>query len=164
MELITPDFGIFFWQTIILLFVLFILGKFAWKPILQILKQREESIEEALKGAQEAKQLLTQMKAEQDQLLENSSREREKMINEAIASKNHILETAQLETMHLSDKILKEAREVIQAEKEMAFEKLKDEIALISIRVAEKLLARELDDDNKQEELVKRLLKEKHLN
>ncbi|OJW72290.1 MAG: ATP synthase F0 subunit B [Candidatus Amoebophilus sp. 36-38] len=164
MELITPDFGIIFWQTIILLFVLFILGKFAWKPILQTLQQRERNIEEALKGAQEAKEILAQMKAEQDQLLENSSREREKMANEAIVTKNSILEAAKIEAQHLSDKVLRDARETIEVEKTMAFDKLKHEIGVISIQVAEKLLAKELNKENKQEDLVRRLVKETHLN
>lgn len=164
MDLITPDFGIIFWQTITLLFVLFILGKFGWKPILQILKQRETHIEEALKGAEEAKQLLAQMRAEQEKLLEKSNREREKIISDAVASKNDILETAQIEARMLSDKVLKEAREVINTEKEIAFDKLKQEIFLISVQVAEKLLAKELNTENKQEELVRRLIKETHLN
>jgi F-type H+-transporting ATPase subunit b len=164
MELITPDFGIIFWQTTILLVVLFILGKFAWKPILQTLRQRETHIEEALQGAQEAKEILTQMRAEQDQLLENSSREREKMINEAIAAKNSILESAKIEAQHLSQKLLKDARETIETEKNMAFDKLKQEIAVIAIQVAEKLLAKELNKENKQEDLVRRLIKETHLN
>ena len=164
MELITPDFWIIFWQTIILLFVLFILGKFAWKPILQTLQQRERNIEEALKGAQEAKEILAQMKAEQDQLLENSSREREKMANEAIVTKNSILEAAKIEAQHLSDKVLRDARETIEVEKTMAFDKLKHEIGVISIQVAEKLLAKELNKENKQEDLVRRLVKETHLN
>jgi F-type H+-transporting ATPase subunit b len=164
MDLITPNFGIIFWQTITLLFVLVILGKFGWKPILQILKQRETHMEEALKGAEEAKQLLIQMRAEQDKLLENSSREREKIINDAVASKNDILEAAQIEARQLSDKVLKEAREVINTEKQIAFDKLKHEIFLISIQVAEKLVAKELNTENKQEELVRRLVKEIHLN
>lgn len=164
MELITPDFGIIFWQTIIFLVVLFILGKFAWKPILQILKQREQTVEEALKGAQEAKQILAQMKAEQDQLLENSNRDREKIITEAITTKNNILEAAQLEAKQLSDKVLEDAREVIAIEKDMAFEKLKDEMFLMSLQVAEKLLAKELSHENRHEALVKRLLKETELN
>jgi F-type H+-transporting ATPase subunit b len=164
MDLITPDFGIIFWQTITLLFVLLILGKFGWKPILQILKQREAHIEEALKGAEEANQLLAQIKAEQEKIFEESNRERERIISDAVASKNDILETAKIEARRLSDQVLKEAREVINTEKEIAFDKLKHEIFLISVQVAEKLLAKELNTQDKQEELVRRLIKDTHLN
>src|ERR1700744_1223320 len=97
MNLITPDLGIIFWQTIILLVVLVVLGKFAWKPILQVLNERENYIKKSLENAQEANQLLAQMKTEQAKLLEDSTREREKLVNEAVAAKNAILESATTE-------------------------------------------------------------------
>ena len=164
MDLITPDFGIIFWQTITLGVVFFILGKFAWRPILQALKQREDAIETSLRNALEAKQLLAQIKVEQDQLVESSTKERDKIINEAIINKTTILETVQEESNHLRDQVLKEAREIIIAEKELAFNKLHNEMALISIQLAEKLLNKELTTNNQQEELVRSLMKDIKLN
>lgn len=163
MDLITPDFGIFFWQTITLLVVLLILGKFAWKPILQMLKEREAYITQSLQNAQEAKNLLTQMKEEQAQLLDQSTKEREKLIYSAITDKHAILEAATVEAKQLSNKLLEDARRAIAAEKELAFNKLKQEVATLSIQVAEKLLNKELHPVQRQEELVRTLIKETKL-
>lgn len=163
MDLITPDFGIFFWQTITLLVVLFVLGKFAWKPILRMLGEREGYIAQSLQNAQEAKNMLAQMKEDQEKLVEQSMREKEKIIYEALASKNAILEAASMEARQLGNKVLEDARVVIDAEKEMAFDRLKQEIAALSIQVAEKLLAKELHPEQRQEELVRRLVKETKL-
>jgi F-type H+-transporting ATPase subunit b len=164
MDLITPDLGIFFWQTVTLAVVLFILGKFAWKPILQILKEREVYIEQSLQSAQEAQRIVAQMKQEQDQLLEQAMKEREKIIREAVVNKTEILKTAALEAKQLGDRVLQDAREVIVAEKEMAFSKLKQEVVALSIHIAEKLLATELHTDQKQEDLVKKFLHETKIN
>lgn len=163
MDLITPDFGIFFWQTITLLVVLFVLGKFAWKPILRMLGEREGYIAQSLQNAQEAKNMLAQMKEDQEKLVEQSMREKEKIIYEALASKNAILEAASMEARQLGNKVLEDARVVISAEKEMAFDRLKQEIGALSIQVAEKLLAKELHPEQRQEELVRRLVKETKL-
>lgn len=163
MDLITPDFGIFFWQTVTLAVVIFILGRFAWKPILRMLGEREGYIAESLQNAQEAKKMVTQMKEEQAKLLEQSTKEREMILNDAIANKNAILEAASIEAKQLSTKVLEEARAAIAVEKELAFDKLKQEIALLSVQVAEKLLAQELHPEQRQEELVRKLVKETKL-
>jgi F-type H+-transporting ATPase subunit b len=163
MELITPDFGIFFWQTVTLSVVIFILGKFAWKPILRMLGEREAYIAQSLQNAQEARNMVIKMKEEQDKLLEQSTKEREKILYEAIANKHAILEAATIEAKQLSHKVLEETRAAIAAEKELAFDKLKQEVAALSIQVAEKLLAQELHPEQRQEELVRRLVKETKL-
>ena len=164
MDLITPDLGVFFWQTITLAVVLFILGKFAWKPILQILKAREVYIEQSLQSAQEAQKMVVQMKNDQDQLLEQAMKEREKIIDEAVVNKTEILAAAVLEARQLSHQVLEDARGVIAAEKEMAFNKLKQEVAALSIQVAEKLLTAELHTEQRQGELMRKLLLETKLN
>jgi F-type H+-transporting ATPase subunit b len=163
MNLITPDLGIIFWQTIILLVVLVVLGKFAWKPILQVLNERENYIKKSLENAQEANQLLAQMKTEQAKLLEDSTREREKLVNEAVAAKNAILASATTEAKQLGEKLLKATKETLEAEKQLAFNSLKSEVALLSVQIAEKILGRELSKDNNQEELVRSLMKDKQL-
>jgi F-type H+-transporting ATPase subunit b len=164
MDLITPGLGIIFWQTVTLLFVLFILGKFAWKPILNILKQREAYVEKSLQEAQEAKQLLTTLKEEQAKMLLNSEKEREKLLKEAMDSKEKILSEARIESQKMTDKLLQEAREVIAAEQAAAFNKLKNELMLNAVQIAEKLIKKELNTENKQEELVRRFVQESTLN
>jgi F-type H+-transporting ATPase subunit b len=161
MNLITPDLGIIFWQTIILLVVLIVLGKFAWKPILQVLNERESYIKKSLENAQEANQLLAQLKTEQAKLLEDSTREREKLVNDALAAKNAILESATVEAKQLGEKLIKAAKEAIETEKQLAFNTLKSEAALLSVQIAEKILGQELSKDHRQEELVKNLIKDK---
>ena len=121
-------------------------------------------VQTSLRNAQEAKQLLVQIKIEQDQLVENSIKERDKIIREAIINKTAILETVQEESNHLREKVLKEAREIITAEKELAFSKLQNEMALMSIELAEKLLNKELATNQQQEELVRSLIKNIHSN
>ena len=164
MNLITPEFGIIFWQTVTFLVVILVLGKFAWKPILQMINEREGYIKQSLDNAHEAKQLLVEIKKEQTQLLENSNRDREKIISEALASKNTILETAINEAKQISERLVADSREAMVTEKQLAFDRLKNEVLLLSVQVAEKLMVKELDTDNKQEALVRRLIKETNLN
>jgi F-type H+-transporting ATPase subunit b len=164
MNLITPEFGIIFWQTVTFLVVILVLGKFAWKPILQMINEREGYIKQSLDNAHEAKQLLVELKKEQTQLLENSNREREKIINEVLASKTAILETAVNEAKQISERLVADSREAMVTEKQLAFDRLKNEVLLLSVQVAEKLMVKELDTDNKQEALVRRLIKETNLN
>ena len=164
MNLITPDLGLIFWQTVTLLIVLFILGKFAWKPILHIMKERERSVEEALREAEEARELVAQVQVDQERLLEKTNIEREKIIAEAVATKNAILEESKAEAERLGQKLLEQARIVIKEEKEAAFATLKSEVVTLSVQIAEKLLENELKPESKQQELVNSLMKKAYLN
>jgi F-type H+-transporting ATPase subunit b len=164
MNLITPDFGIIFWQTITLLFVLIVLGKFAWKPILSMIQEREQTVERALDAADEARKIVAELQANQKQLIEEATIQREKIILEAESAKISILEEASLEAKQLSQRMLEQARLVIAEEQEVAFEKLKDEVVRLSVQVAEKLLEKELEPQNKQEALIYKLMQKSHLN
>lgn len=164
MNLITPDFGIIFWQTITLLLVLFILRKFAWKHILNIITEREQAVEKDLAAAAAAKKIVAEVHAQQAELIETAHKKREKIIQEAAATSNAMLEEASVEAKQLSQRLIEQARLVIAEEKEAAFEKLKGEVVTLSVQIAEKLLTKELASDNKQEELVYRLMKKPHLN
>lgn len=158
MNLITPDFGLIFWQTVTLLVVLIVLGKFAWKPILQTIKERERSVEEALEASAAARELVAQVQVEQEQLLIKTNIEREKIIAEAVVTKNTILEESKAAAERLSQQLLEQARVVIEEEKAAAFATLKSEVVTLSVQIAEQLLEQELKPGNKHEELVSRLI------
>lgn len=164
MNLITPGFGIIFWQTVTLLFVLFILGKFAWKPILSIIQQREERISSDLRAAEEARKIMDELHNQQKKLIEAAQIQREHIIREAENAKNAILEEARLEAKQLSKRIIEQARLIISEEKEAAFEQIKGEVVKLSVEIAEKLLEKELHTQNKQEELVHQLIKKQPFN
>ena len=164
MELVKPSIGLIFWMIVSFSIILFLLRKFAWKPILGMIKAREESIENALSAAEKAKEemkvlqsnnerILAEARTERDQLLKDAREIREKMIAEAkgLASKE-------------GDRLLKVARENIQNEKMAAITDLKNQVASLSIEIAEKILKSELSSDEKQKSLVNTLLKDVNLN
>jgi F-type H+-transporting ATPase subunit b len=164
MELVKPSIGLIFWMITSFSIILFLLKKFAWKPILGMIKEREESIESALAAAENAKlemkalqanneRILVQARAERDQLLKDARDIREQMIAEAkgLATKE-------------GERLLKSARENIQNEKMAAITELKNQVASLSIDIAEKILKSELSSDEKQKSLVNTFLKDINLN
>lgn len=164
MDLITPDFGLIFWQTITLLVVLWILGKFAWKPILHTIQEREKYVENALQAAEEAKQLVEQLKANKATLRQTAQKEREKLIAEAMITKTAIIEEAKAEAEQVSKQAVERTKVQLTREKEEAVAALKNEVAVLSVQVAEKLLKSELHEKSQQEALAQKLIKEAHWN
>ncbi len=164
MDLITPDFGLIFWQTITLLVVLWILAKFAWKPILAVIQNREDDIQAALRAADAAKELAVQVQAEKDALVKTAHAEREKIIAEAMEAKNAIITEAKAEAEKVSQKAIEQTSELLTKEREAALEVLKNDVASMSIQIAEKLLKQELQQQPTQEKLLQRLVKEVHWN
>lgn len=164
MNLLTPDFGLIFWQAITFLVVLFVLGKFAWKPIMGSLKERESSIEEALLSAEKAKKEMLFLQAENEKLLDEARKERDKILKEALAAANQIKEDAKAETQKISSKMIEDARAVINTEKQAALNEVKNQVATLSLEIAEKLLRKNLSSDKEQKELVGKFVKEVKLN
>lgn len=164
MDLITPGFGLIFWQTIIFLVVLFILGKFAWKPILGALKSREDSIEEALLSATKAKEEMANLKADNENLLAEAKQERDKMLKDAAKMGDELRDKAKEEAKVIGDKMIDDARVSIESEKEDAIRQIKDQVAELSIQITEKLLKKNLSDDKSQQELIKGYMKDIKLN
>lgn len=160
MELITPGFGLIFWQTVTFLAVLFILGKFAWKPILTALKEREDSIEDALTAAEKAKQEMADLKAENEKLLDQARLERDKILKDATAAANKLKDEARDEAGKIKDKMLEDAKNAINNEKKSALIEIKNEVAVLSIQIAEKLLRKNLEDDKAQKSLVDEFIKD----
>lgn len=164
MDLITPSFGLIFWQTIIFLFVLFVLGKFAWKPILGALKIRESLIEESLQSAEIARQEMAALQANNEKLLQEAKQERDKMLKDAARLAEELKDQARNDARVIGDKMIEEARASIESEKKEAINQIKDQVAEFSLQITEKLLRKNLSDDKSQQELIKGYMKEIKLN
>lgn len=164
MELISPGIGLIFWMTLSFGLVLFILGKYAWKPIMKGLHEREDSIEKALHAADEAKREMLKLKAGNEQLLREAKEERDALLREARKLKDAIIEDARVKANEEASRIVENARESIQYEKMAAINELKNQIASISIEIAEKILGQELADKDKQHQLTQSLLKNIKIN
>ena len=160
MDLLTPAFGLIFWQTIIFLVVLFVLGKFAWKPILGALKAREESIDEALLSAEKAKEEMANLKADNEALLAEAKQERDKMLKDAEKLGEEMKTKAKENAKVIGDKMVEEARATIESEKNNAIGQIKDQVAELSLQITEKLLKKNLAGDKKQQELIKDYMKD----
>lgn len=164
MDLLTPSTGLVFWQLITFLGLFFILAKFAWKPILDSLKEREESIQQALDSAEKAKQEMASLKSDNEKLLKEAREERDKILRDARTASNQIQEEAQASAKKTADKIIADAKAVINTEKQAALRDVKAQVAQFSLDIAEKLIKKNLADDKSQKELVDTLIKDLKLN
>jgi F-type H+-transporting ATPase subunit b len=151
-------------MTVSFLIVVFILRKFAWGPILTSLKERETSINDALNSAKKAKEEVANMKAENERILQEARNERDKMLKEARDTKDAIVSEARTKAQVEGDRIITIARETIQNEKLAAITELKNQVATLSIDIAEKVIRQQLAGDDKQKALVNDLLKDVKLN
>ena len=158
MGLLTPDTGTIIWTFIGFLAVFLILKKFAWKPILHAIKERDDSIANALKAADKAKQEVSRLEASNEKILMEARLEREKIIKEARELKESMIMDAKNLAKIESKKMVDEARESIKNEKTAAINDLKKQVAELSISIAEKVLASELADGDKHKELIDRTL------
>jgi F-type H+-transporting ATPase subunit b len=164
MKLVTPDIGLLFWMLVSFGIVLFLLRKFAWKPILASLKSREESISEALNTAKKAKEEMASLKADNEKLLQQARAERDAMLKEARDTKDAIISESKSKAQAEANKILASARETINTEKNAAIAELKNQVASMSIDIAEKILRQELSRDEKQKSLMENLMRDVSLN
>jgi len=166
MEKLISDFsvGLFFWQSLIFIALIFLLRKFAWKPILDAVNDREDSIEEALKGAEEAKRAMAELKSNNEDLLNEARVERDAMMKEARGLKDQIVNDAKSTANEEAEKIVAAARESIQHEKMAAITDLKNQVAVLSIEIAEKILKDELSSADKQKAIIDNVVKDINLN
>ena len=164
MDLITPQLGLLFWQTVLFLLLLFILTKFAWKPIMAGLREREDSIESALRMADQAKIEMQQLKAGNEKLLTDARLERDRMMQEAAVMANQFRDTEKARATAEANTIIQQAREAIQQEKNAALAEVKNTAAKLSLDIAERILRRELADPAAQTQLVDSFLKDVKLN
>jgi F-type H+-transporting ATPase subunit b len=164
MKLITPDFGLVIWMTLTFLTVLFLLSKFAWKPILKMISEREKTIEDALLSAENAKQEMARLTANNEALLREAKVERDAMLKEARETKDQIINEARSKASTEAERLIAIARESINNEKMAAVTELKNQVAQLSLQVAEKLVKQQLSSDEKQKELANTLINELKLN
>ncbi len=164
MQLVTPGIGLIFWMLVSFSLVMYVLAKFAWKPIMKGIHQREDSIEKALEAANDAKKEMLQLKAGNEQLLRDAKDERDALMRDARKMKETIVEEARVLAGEEAARIVESARQNIQMEKMAAINELKNQIASISIEIAEKLIGKELENKQQQQLLTEKLLKDVKIN
>jgi F-type H+-transporting ATPase subunit b len=156
--------GLFAMQLVILLLLLFLLAKFAWKPIMEALTEREEGIQNALDAAEEAKVEMQNLTASNDKLLKEARAERETMLKEARDIKDKMISEAKEEAQTQANAMIAQAQSAIEGEKKAAMAELKSHVANLSLDIAEKVVRQELSNKDKQLELVESMLGEATLN
>ena len=161
---IKPDFGLLFWTTIIFGIFWILIGKFAFRPIAQALKKREDDIQGALDEAKRTRQEMANLKAENEELLAQAREERSKILKEAKEIKENIISEARVKAKEEAQKIVTNAKEQIENQKMAAIIDLKNQIGKMSLEIAEKVIRKELQSDTAQEQFVNGLVKEIKLN
>jgi F-type H+-transporting ATPase subunit b len=166
MDQLLNDFspGLFFMQAIILLILIVLMRKFAWKPILDSLQSREEGIQNALDAAEDAKKEMQNLNADNEKLLKEARAEREVMLKEAREMKDQIVATAKQEAHAIADDMVLQAKATITSEKQAAMSELKSTVSGLALEIAEKVVRQELSNKDKQLELVEKSLAEVTLN
>lgn len=162
--LVSPDPGLLIWSTISFLILFFLLSKFAWKPIVKALDERERSIEDALAKAEMAKEEMAKLTTENEELLKQARAERDDILKQAKELKDQIVGDAKVSAQVEGAKMIEKAKQEITNQKNAALAEVKNQVSNLSLEIAEKILRRQFDDRNRQEVLVSELLKEVKLN
>jgi F-type H+-transporting ATPase subunit b len=160
MELVTPELGLVFWTTVSFLVLFFLLAKFAWKPIMTAIDERERFIENALLKAEAAKEEMSRLTSENEALLKQARVERDVILHEAKRVKDQIISDAKEAAHTEGARMIEMARIEINSQKAIAMADVKNQVASLSLEIAEKVLKLQLADQQKQDELVSQLLKE----
>lgn len=164
MDLLVPEIGLLVWNTIAFLVLVFLLGKFAWKPIMKGISDREQSIDEALNKAELARQEMARLSSQNEELMKQAREERDQILKEAKALKDGIVNEAKTQAQAEGAKLIEKARIEIENQKKAALAELKGQVSALSLDIAERVLRTQLDDKAKQQELVNNLLKDVELN
>lgn len=165
MEKLISEFsiGLFFWQSIIFIGLLFLLKKYAWGPILSSVNERENSIKDALKAAKDARSEMENLQSDNQRILKEARAEKESLLKEARSIRSEIISTAKEDAKDEAQKILIQAQQSIQNEKRTAINELKDQVGSVALEIAEKVIRKELDSKDKQMDLVNEILKDTEL-
>lgn len=164
MELLTPDIGLVVWSTISFLFLLLILKKFAWKPIVSSLDDRNTSIENALAQAENARKEIAELSARNEEILKEAKEERNNILREANKVKENIIAEARLDAQTNAAKILADAKEDIETQKLAVMADMKNAAAGLALEIAEKVLSKELAAKGDQEKFISELASKANLN
>ena len=154
------SFGLFFWQLLIFIGLILILKKFAWKPILDTLNERENSIKESLESAQKAKDEFSKIKADNDKILSDAKKERDSIISDAKKTGRELIEESKNSAKLESEKIIQNAKESIRMEKDLVLKDLKSQVVNLSVEIASKILKKELNEKQKQDHYTQKLIDE----
>jgi F-type H+-transporting ATPase subunit b len=164
MDLFSPSIGLIVWSSIVFLTLLFILAKFAWKPVMAAIKEREQFIDDALNKAELAKQEMARLTAQNEDLMKQARAERDEILKEAKMLKDNIVNEAKTQAQTEGAKLIEKARIEIENQKKAALAELKAQVSTLSLDIAERVLRSQLDDKAKQQDLVASLLKDVELN
>lgn len=164
MDLVTPDLGLLFWTGLVFCLLLFVLTKFAWKPILGAVNAREQKIAEALELAEKTKAEMQTLKSENEALLKEARAQRDSMLKDAKISADKMIEEAREKAKAEAQKIVNSAKETITNEKIQAMNELKIHVAGLSLEIAEKIIRAELSSDEKQKALAEKMADDLNMN
>ena len=164
MDLVTPDVGLLFWTFISFTILYFLLKRFAWKPILGSVNDREMSIREALLAAENAKKEMQKLKSDNEKILKEAKAERENMLKDAREIKNKLISDAETQAKLQASRLIESAQKAIQNEKNSAMNELKQTVVELSVEIAEKVISIELEDKSKQLKVVENMLNNASLN
>ncbi|MDE6648140.1 MAG: F0F1 ATP synthase subunit B [Prevotella sp.] len=160
MSLITPDFGLFFWMTVVFLVVLFILWKFGFPVIVKMVEERKAYIDDSLRKAHEANERLANIQKEGESILQEAREKQAQILREAAETRDAIVEKAQDKARSEGARLLDEAKAAIEQEKKAAIADIRQQVAMLSVEIAEKVLKQNLKDDKSQMDLIDRMLDE----
>jgi F-type H+-transporting ATPase subunit b len=158
------SFGLFIWQIVIFVGLILLLKKFAWKPILDAVNEREEGIKNALESAENAKKEMQDLQADNQRILQEARLERDSMLKEAREMKEKIVADAKNEAQAQGQKMIEQAKTAIESEKNAAMNELKLQVSTLSLSIAEKVLKDELSNKEAQTKLVEKMLGDVKLN
>lgn len=163
MGLFTPETGLIFWMLLVFLVVLFILGKYAWPVITKAITKREKYITDSVLVADEAYAKLEDIKAERETILAQAREEQNVILKEVQLLKDKLIEDAKTQAHSEADKIIADARQSIQSEKKQALKEVRDQVAMLSIGIASKVLRKNLESDASQTDLINKMLDEANM-
>lgn len=158
MGLVTPELGTIFWMVIVFGIVVFILRKFAWNTILSALSERENNIKNALRAADDARKKMENLKADNENIMAEAKKEKDKILHETMELKDKIIAEAKEKAEAEANINIEHARQQIQNEKVKAVNEMKQQITELSLLIAEKVIRKELEDETKQQEMIKKLV------
>jgi len=164
MDLVTPGIGLIFWSTLFFLVLLFILGKLAWPAILTAVHSRNESIKKALDAAEKAKKEMAKLEAKNEKILQEARAERDALLRDAKQIKEKLITDAKEKAALEAKKLVQNARDSIQAEKASAINEIKNQVADLSVNIAEQILRAKLHDSKAHKDLIDKMIKEADLN
>ncbi|MBP5372296.1 MAG: F0F1 ATP synthase subunit B [Bacteroidales bacterium] len=159
MDLVTPGIGLVFWTTVTFLLVVFLLIKFAWKPVLGMINERNKSIEDALKLAETTKAEMAKLQADNERIIAEARKERDNLLKEAREMKDQMIAQAKSEASAEANKIMAAAKLSIENEKNQAMQDLKNQVATLSFEIAEKVIGKELENKKVSDEIIAESIK-----